>query len=191
MVSCVCQNISLDPLMLMCSTCSTAQHATCYRLLSEEELPAEHTCWSCSKENPGLACTDPKMEKFSGREDQAAPTCLFRRVLVLLEGAQGDTVTTHFFQARLGLPEEEVANLVKRLLDQKVVTESSGHLAINMDALRDSMRKFLGIKPKDTKTTSVTSASSSKRKEEKMTTREEVMEARKKKKSRTDFSLQF
>ena len=58
-------------------------------------------------------------------------------------------------------------------------------------ALRDTMRRFLGIKSTDTKTTSVTRASSSKRKEEEMTAREEVMEARKKKKSRTDFSLQF
>ena len=184
-VSCLCQNTSLDPLMLVCSTCSTAQHAICYRLLSEEELPALHTCWTCSRENPGLVCTDPKMERFSGREDQAAPTCLFRRVLVLLEGAEGDIVTTYSIQSRLDMSEEEVANLVKRLQDQKVVTDSSGRLLINMEVLRDSKRRFLGIKSKVTKTTYVTSASSSKRKEE------EVLESRKKKKSKTDSALQF
>ena len=184
-VSCLCENTSEDPLMLVCGTCFTAQHAICYRLLTEEELPALHTCWTCSREQPGLACTDPKMDKFIGREDLAAPTCLFRRVLVLLEGAEGAVVTTTFLQARLATSEEEVANLVKRLQDQKVVTDFSGHLVVNMEALRDSKRRFLGIKSKDTKTTSVTSASSSKRKEE------EMLESRKKKSSRSDSDLQF
>ena len=184
-VSCICQNGSLDPLMLMCSICSTAQHATCYRILSEQEVPARHVCWSCSKENPDLSCTDPKMDRFSGREDKAAPTCLFRRVLVMLERAEVNTITADIIQARLSLSEEEATNLVN-LLTKDLIKESSGKLIIDKKALKHSMRKYLGIK--DTRSNSVTSASSSqrtnsKRKEEKMAAME-VVEPRKKKKSR-------
>ena len=184
-VSCICQNGSLDPLMLMCSICSTAQHATCYRILSEQEVPARHVCWSCSKENPGLSCTDPKMDRFSGREEAAAPTCLFRRVLVMLERAEVNTITADIIQARLTLSEGEATNLVNTLT-KKLLKESAGELIIDKEALKDSMRKYLGIK--DTRSNSVTSASSSqrtnsKRKEEKMAAME-VVEPRKKKKSR-------
>ena len=184
-VSCICQNGSLDPLMLMCSICSTAQHATCYRILSEQEVPARHVCWSCSKENPDLSCTDPKMDRFSGREEAAAPTCLFRRVLVMLERAEVNTITADIIQARLTLSEGEATNLVNTLT-KKLLKESAGELIIDKEALKDSMRKYLGIK--DTRSNSVTSASSSqrtnsKRKEEKMAAME-VVEPRKKKKSR-------
>ena len=184
-VSCICQNGSLDPLMLMCSICSTAQHATCYRILSEQEVPARHVCWSCSKENPDLSCTDPKMDRFSGREEAAAPTCLFRRVLVMLERAEVNTITADIIQARLNLSEAEATNLV-HILTKKLLKESAGELIIDKEALKDSMRKYLGIK--DTRSNSVTSTSSSqrinsKRKEEKMAAME-VVEPRKKKKSR-------
>ena len=130
------------------------------------------------------------MERFTGREDQAAPTCLFRRVLVLLGSAEVDLITTAFIQARLAMLEREVASLVQRLLSQKVVTETSAGLLINKEALKDAKRRFLAIKSNDTKSTSVTRTSSSKRKEEEMTAREAVMESRKKKKSRTASDLQ-
>ena len=176
-VSCICQNSSLDPLMLVCSTCSTSQHAACYRVLSEEKVPAQHTCWTCSQENPGLACTDPRMKKFIGREALMAPTGLFRRVLVLMWSSQVDHVTADTIQSNLDLDEQEFTSLKKRLLSQKVVTERSGDLVINQETLMETMGVFLGIK---LKSNSVISASSSKRKEEMM-----AKDGEKKKKSRT------
>ena len=195
-VSCVCQNTSWDPLMLVCSTCSTAQHASCYRLLSQEDLPAHHTCWTCSKENPGLTCTDPKMDKFTGKEDLIGPTCLFRRVLVLLVRSEGNTITTDFIQSALILTEEEVSSLKKRLLTQKVMTESSGSLVINREALKDALRLFMAVRSKPTSVTSASSnqRTSSKRKGENSTKGGEargVSEPKKKKKSIAAADLRF
>ena len=157
-VSCICENSSPDPLMLKCTTCHQHQHATCYRVLSEEEKPANHTCWSCSKENPGLACTDPKMDKFNGRENLAAPTCLFRRVLVLLWMSEVNHITNNIIQSTLLLPEDEVPRIIERLFKEMVVTESSGNLLINKEALKKTMKTF-GIN-KTIKSTSVTRANS-------------------------------
>ena len=50
-LSCVCQNGSVDAPMLVFSTCSTARHI----------------CWFYSTENPGVPCADPKMDKFSSK----------------------------------------------------------------------------------------------------------------------------
>ena len=194
-VSCICQNSSLDPLMLVCSTCSTAQHATCYRILSEEKMPARHTCWTCSQENPGLACTDPRMEKFKekGAEHMMADTCLFRRVLVLLRGSQVDDVTIDTIQSTLVLEDQELSGLKKTLLAQQVVTEQSGVLSINQEALQEAIKVFIGIKSKSTTTSSSQKkAVTSKRKKEEMPTPSGAEAGqRKKKKSITGSDLQF
>ena len=103
----------------------------------------------------------------------------------MLERAEVNTITADIIQARLTLSEGEATNLVN-ILTKKLLKESAGELIIDKEALKDSMRKYLGIK--DTRSNSVTSASSSqrtnsKRKEEKMAAME-VVEPRKKKKSR-------
>ena len=193
-VSCICESSSLDPLMLKCNTCSTFQHATCYRVLSEEELPAIHTCWSCSKANPGLVCTDPKMDKFYGRENLAAPTCLFRRVLVLLWRSEGNHITTDIIQSTLLLFEDEVTRIMERLFKEMVVTEFAGNLLINKEALKKTMKTF-GINM-TIKSTSVTRANSaqrtvSKRKEERMAKGDEARELESRKKKSRISDLQF
>ena len=194
-VSCICQNSSLDPLMLICSTCSTSQHAACYRVLSEEKVPAQHTCWTCSQENPGLACTDPRMGRFKekGKEHLVAATCLFRRVLVLLRRSQVDDVTIDTIQSTLVLEDQELSGLKKTLLAQQVVTEQSGVLSINQEALQEAIKVFIGIKSKSTTTSSSQKkAVTSKRKKEEMTAPTgEKAGQRKKKKSITGSDLQF
>merc|ERR1711970_55410 len=71
-------NTHPDLIMLDCHYCSFQQHASCYRILSVEDVPNQHCCVTCSKEY-GVKCTDSKLVKMSSNPGIAG-TCLFRRM---------------------------------------------------------------------------------------------------------------
>ena len=144
-VSCVCLSTTRDPLMLLCTSCSTLQHAACYRLLSRDDLPSEHTCWDCSK-RLNIPCTDPRMDKFEGQEEKAVATCNYRRVLALLFNRDDPIITPQMIQTQLNMSEEDGHRLMIKLVHHGVVTEESGRFLINGGGLKAMMKKFLGIK---------------------------------------------
>ena len=144
-VSCVCLSTTRDPLMLLCTSCSTLQHAACYRLLSRDDLPSEHTCWDCSK-RLNIPCTDPRMDKFEGQEEKAVVTCNYRRVLALLFNRDDPIITPQMIQTQLDMSEEDGHRLMIKLVHHGVVTEESGRFLINGGGLEAMMKKFLGIK---------------------------------------------
>ena len=146
-VSCVCLSTTRDPLMLLCTSCSTLQHAACYRLLSRDDLPSEHTCWDCSK-RLNIPCTDPRMDKFEGQEEMAEATCTYRRVLALLFNRDDPIITPQMIQTQLDMSEEEGHRSMDQLLNHGAVTEDSGRFLINEDGLEAIMKKILGIKRK-------------------------------------------
>ena len=164
-VSCVCLSTTRDPLMLLCTSCSTLQHAACYRLLSRDDLPSEHTCWDCSK-RLNIPCTDPRMDKFEGQEEKAVATCNYRRVLALLFNRDDPIITPQMIQTQLDMSEEEGHRLMDKLVHHGAVTEDSGRFLINGGGLEAMIRKFLGIKMKLSKRQSSTKDPKRTRKEE-------------------------
>ena len=144
-VSCVCLATSRDSLMLLCSSCSTKQHAACYRLLTTDELPAKHTCWDCSK-RLDVPCTDTKMERCIRKgKDVFVPTFLYRRVLALLDSGKSTHVTPEKIKVELDIMDGSLDNLLKTLLSHEVVAESSkGQFIVKKDGLMKALAKFMG-----------------------------------------------
>ena len=56
-----------DGLMILCGLCKVWQHAVCFALLTEEEVPELHICEQCSsdQEGEGQPCTDPFLQFLS------------------------------------------------------------------------------------------------------------------------------
>ena len=56
-----------DGLMILCGLCKVWQHAVCFALLTEEEVPELHICEQCSSdhEGEGQPCTDPFLQFLS------------------------------------------------------------------------------------------------------------------------------
>jgi len=65
-VTCTCGSGHTDPLMLVCAHCGTSQHAACYRILLQAEVPAAHCCLPCA--TAGRRCTDPKLQSMAARQ---------------------------------------------------------------------------------------------------------------------------
>ena len=143
-VSCVCLSTSRDSLMLLCSSCSTKQHAACYRVLSTDELPTKHTCWDCSQ-RLGVPCTDTKMEKCMRRGKDPVPTFVFRRVLALLNSGESTHVTPQKIKVELDINDGSRDNVLDTLLSLEVVVESSnGQFLIKRDGLMKALARFMG-----------------------------------------------
>ena len=54
---CVCVCVYDDGLMVLCAVCNTWQHALCFALLTEEDVPETHICASCSQKQVNLFYT--------------------------------------------------------------------------------------------------------------------------------------
>ena len=56
-----------DGLMILCGLCKVWQHAVCFALLTEDEVPELHICEQCSsdQEGEGQPCTDPFLQFLS------------------------------------------------------------------------------------------------------------------------------
>ena len=50
-------------IMLECDHCHLWQHAACYRIQDQDQVPALHCCRACSQRGIG-ACTDPKQARL-------------------------------------------------------------------------------------------------------------------------------
>ena len=127
-VFCVCGTTTLDTLMLTCAKCLTSQHGACYKVIAKDQVTS-HYCHQCAdQQHP---CTDPKLV-----DNPHAMTCVFRRILVSLRGK--DSITEAELQRFLGIEKGVVAGLIKKLLKEKVLGDSSkdqGTYAINKEDL--------------------------------------------------------
>ena len=122
-VSCVCGSRHRDSLMLQCLHCSQQQHGACYRVLVGDEVPAQHCCVECSREQ-GRDCTDPRLARMFARPGDKASmrnTCAYRRILASLVTA--DSVTADSLCSSFGLEEELGEQAIGKLVKDGVVRE--------------------------------------------------------------------
>merc|ERR1712179_653494 len=146
-VSCVCMNTQPDPIMLECHLCSFQQHASCYRILSVNDIPTKHCCVTCSKQN-GINCTDNKLVKMSNNP-AVAGTCLFRRALFLLSDVE--LITVDIVVRRLGIDIITAEAIVDKLGGEGCLEdhEVEGQWMVLREVLeKKTIPKFIGRKGK-------------------------------------------
>lgn len=99
-VRCPCGCNEDDGLMVLCGLCKTWQHAVCFALLHEDEVPELHVCDQCAQlEGEGAhSCTDSFLQFLSPIALQA--TCTWRRAL--LACTEVSRLVTPTFAKRLG-----------------------------------------------------------------------------------------
>jgi hypothetical protein len=145
-VSCTCGNKHPDLLMLVCSFCSRAQHAACYRILEEAKLPAHHCCVQCSQEEEGRVCTDPKLVKMSTKP-AVTVTCMYRRILAVLTVTE--QVSLNSVAESLGISEQFAEKVVEKLEKENILRPFGGgqFRVDNQVLLQQALPKYLGIRP--------------------------------------------
>ena len=149
-INCLCLNHTTDPMMLVCSFCSSLQHAACYRIVSEDMAPAQHCCVSCSIVH-GVPCTDTKLVKMS-TNPAVTLTCLFRRVLACL--LVKDRVTLEDVMDKLGVEEGTADAVLKKLAGEEGLAKEGADWVVQREKFVDYvlpryMGKGLGKKKQD------------------------------------------
>ncbi|XP_052824027.1 uncharacterized protein LOC106869597 [Octopus bimaculoides] len=110
--NCPCGYNQEDGLMIHCDICKYWQHAVCFKILSENEIPKFHVCESCAKPGfEGKNPTDSSLMKLSPTSLQT--TCIWRRVLLLC--TEESKITLHGFTKKLGLENTVAHGLFHRL----------------------------------------------------------------------------
>ena len=144
-ISCICENIIPDSLMLLCHFCQQSQHAACYRILEEKKLPAQHCCLPCSQQGEGRACTDSKLQKTSANP-AVATTCIFRRVLVAL--VPMEQVSRGWLGERFGMQSAVEEKILERLQSDGVLSsvEGSEALTTKQEGMIRALKRYLGYR---------------------------------------------
>ncbi|VDP29602.1 unnamed protein product [Schistosoma mattheei] len=113
--------LSDDGVMILCDGCDKWQHAVCFRILQEGDVPTSHVCEICAKLKPELlqtgGITDETIQNL-GVEARKA-TCLFRRVLALC--LNEDSVSPAFIARSLGVEYTVARGLFNRLIKEQVI----------------------------------------------------------------------
>ena len=146
-VQCVCMNAHPDLIMLDCQHCSYQQHASCYRILSVDDVPIQHCCVTCSKKY-GVKCTDSKLVKMSSNPGIAG-TCLFRRFLFYL--LQVEVVKVESVMEMLGIPLDTAEALIEKVGREGCLGDDDieGQWKVVHDVLKIKVvPKFIGRKGK-------------------------------------------
>ncbi|KAL5502281.1 hypothetical protein EMCRGX_G009027 [Ephydatia muelleri] len=112
-VRCPCGCNEDDGLMVLCGLCKTWQHAVCFALLHEDQVPELHVCDQCAQleGEGGQPCTDSFLQFLSPIALQA--TCTWRRAL--LACTEVSRLVTPTFAKRLGVEMNVAQGLVNRL----------------------------------------------------------------------------
>uniref|UniRef100_T2M9R3 HORMA domain-containing protein 1 n=1 Tax=Hydra vulgaris TaxID=6087 RepID=T2M9R3_HYDVU len=118
-VKCPCGVNEDDGLMILCASCNTWQHATCFAILKPDEAPDTHYCVDCSKNN-GFNCTDQRLKDIDQVSSLKA-VCLWRRTLVA--SLETTRILAPNLSKRLGVPIAMATSLLKRLEDEGFVTD--------------------------------------------------------------------
>ncbi|XP_030845046.1 HORMA domain-containing protein 1 [Strongylocentrotus purpuratus] len=128
---CPCGCNEDDGLMIQCEKCQYWQHAVCFMILHEDEVPEKHYCHQCGKVgDPQCEPTDPYLNQIDSAQVRA--TCLWRRTL---EAAKDmDRVTAPTLAKRLGVETGVAQTLLKRL-------EKEGYCSV--DAKNKRLVKFV------------------------------------------------
>jgi len=146
-VCCTCKNATKDDFMLACNYCQKEQHAACYRITRQSQVPEVHCCVVCSNEDSSRVCTDPKLVKMSANP-AIVVTCLFRRVLVCL--TEVESVNKEFFNAKFDVEDHVSEGIVQKLLKDDIARKDGETYFINQNVLESkAIPKYLGFKKQE------------------------------------------
>merc|ERR1719430_207848 len=147
-ISCTCKNTMPDPLMMLCSYCSTQQHAACYRVMEEDKVPAVHCCVECSKESQSSrVCTDSKLVKMSTKP-AVVLTCIFRRALVAL--TQKEKIGGDYFTEKFDIGEDLVQGILAKMINEGIVHAEDSYYRVVKETLETvALSRYLGVKKND------------------------------------------
>ncbi|CAH8864201.1 unnamed protein product [Trichobilharzia szidati] len=120
-VRCPCGVNKDDGVMILCDGCGRWQHAICFRISEEYNVPVSHVCEICAKHKPELlqngGTTDETIQNMT--EDARKATCLFRRAISLCMYV--DSVSPAVLARALAVEYTVARGIFNRLVKEQVV----------------------------------------------------------------------
>ncbi|VUZ55568.1 unnamed protein product [Hymenolepis diminuta] len=125
-VCCPCGVNSDDGVMILCDGCGKWQHAVCFRIIDDDDIPQSHLCNSCAKNKVDLiesgSKVDPTLTNLS--EEQAKSTCLLRRAILLC--LDNDILSANIIAKCLSVESSTAKGLLNRLVDEGALKDLRG-----------------------------------------------------------------
>ncbi|KAH9278372.1 HORMA domain-containing protein 2 [Echinococcus granulosus] len=125
-VVCPCGVNLDDGVMILCDGCEKWQHAVCFRIIDDADIPQSHLCNVCAKVKPHLleagSKTDPTLSELT--EEQAKSICLLRRAILLC--IENDVLSVGVIAKRLSVEVNVAKGLLNKLLDEGALKDSRG-----------------------------------------------------------------
>ncbi|KAL5961642.1 HORMA domain-containing protein 2 [Taenia solium] len=132
-VACPCGVNLDDGVMILCDGCEKWQHAVCFRIIDDADIPQSHLCNACAKAKPQMlesgSKTDPTLAGLTVEE--AKSVCLLRRAILLC--VENDVLSVGVIAKRLSVEVNIAKGLLNKLLDEgalKDVRGRSGNKAV-------------------------------------------------------------
>ncbi|KAA3673132.1 uncharacterized protein DEA37_0010471 [Paragonimus westermani] len=123
-VRCPCRVNKDDGVMILCDGCGMWQHAVCFRILEEADVPTSHICEHCSESKPDLlekgGVTDSSLQGIA--EDARRSVCLLRRAVLLCTGL--DSLSPATIAKSLDVEYTVARGLFNRLIKEGVLKET-------------------------------------------------------------------
>ncbi|KAM7534841.1 hypothetical protein Aperf_G00000117907 [Anoplocephala perfoliata] len=125
-VACPCGVNRDDGVMILCDGCEKWQHAVCFRIIDDADIPQSHLCNYCAKIKTQMveagSKIDPTLSNLS--EEQAKSTCLFRRAILLC--LENDILSVGVIAKRLSIESNVAKGLLNRLVDEGALKDIRG-----------------------------------------------------------------
>ncbi|KAF8568414.1 hypothetical protein P879_05172 [Paragonimus westermani] len=154
-VRCPCRVNKDDGVMILCDGCGMWQHAVCFRILEESDVPTSHICEHCSESRPDLlekgGVTDSSLQGIA--EDARRSICLLRRAVLLCTGL--DSLSPATIAKSLDVEYTVARGLFNRLIKEGVLKETGpkrGEKLIEKDFLESTvLARVFQFSPKRSK----------------------------------------
>lgn len=125
-VSCPCGINEDCGVMILCDGCESWQHAVCFRIIDEADVPKSHLCRDCAKTKENMldngSVTDSTILDLSN--EQVKSVCLFRRALFLC--ANNDMLSVCSISKQLGVNANVAKGLMNKLQNEGAVKDVRG-----------------------------------------------------------------
>ncbi|GAB1602710.1 HORMA domain-containing protein 1-like [Argonauta hians] len=139
---CPCGYNQEEGLMLLCDVCQCWQHAVCFKIIAEKEMPKSHVCVSCAElGDKGRKSTDPSLMRLSPSTLQT--TCMWRRALLLC--SEESRLTLHEFTKKLSLENTVAHGLFNRLEKEGFIKKPENEKLKRSTKVIDSKKLAAGL----------------------------------------------
>jgi len=141
-VRCPCLVDAVDGVMILCTVCRYWQHAICFKILDEHELPEHPVCNLCC--SPSTPATDPELCQLD--QATAQDVCLWRRSLAAC--LEVSYISVGQLAHRLGVTDAVASRLLGRLETEGYATArgqlSGGWRYVKKSKImREALAKYL------------------------------------------------